>query len=38
MLEAHSPVVVVVDDDGQPQGALRWDVLVGDLRTKGPVQ
>jgi osmoprotectant transport system ATP-binding protein len=37
MLEAHSPVVVVVDDDGQPQGALRWDILVGDLRTKGPV-
>jgi osmoprotectant transport system ATP-binding protein len=36
MLAAHSPLVVVVDDDGQPRGALRWDTLVGDLRIKGP--
>ncbi|MDQ4022083.1 MAG: ABC transporter ATP-binding protein [Actinomycetota bacterium] len=35
MLDGRSPLVVVVDDDGQPRGALRWDALVGDLRTKG---
>ncbi|MGH3910786.1 MAG: ABC transporter ATP-binding protein, partial [Pseudonocardiaceae bacterium] len=35
MLDGRAPVVVVVDDDGQPRGALRWDALVGDLRTTG---
>ncbi|MGH3904911.1 MAG: ABC transporter ATP-binding protein [Pseudonocardiaceae bacterium] len=35
MLDARAPVVVVIDDDGQPRGALRWDALVGDLRTTG---
>jgi osmoprotectant transport system ATP-binding protein len=34
MLDGRAPLVVVVDDDGQPRGALRWDALVGDLRTK----
>jgi osmoprotectant transport system ATP-binding protein len=35
MLDAHAPLVVVVDDDEQPCGALRWGSLVNDLRTKG---
>jgi osmoprotectant transport system ATP-binding protein len=35
MLECHCPLVVVVDDDGQPRGALRWDALVDELRTTG---
>ncbi len=35
MLDARAPLVVVVDDDGRPRGALRWDSLVSDLRTKG---
>ncbi|MGH3794309.1 MAG: ABC transporter ATP-binding protein [Pseudonocardiaceae bacterium] len=35
MLDARTPLVVVVDDAFQPRGALRWDALVGDLRTKG---
>jgi osmoprotectant transport system ATP-binding protein len=35
MLEGHSPLVVVVDDDGRPRGALRWDALVSELRTTG---
>jgi osmoprotectant transport system ATP-binding protein len=35
MLDARSPLVVVVDDDGRPRGVLRWDALVGGLRTKG---
>jgi osmoprotectant transport system ATP-binding protein len=34
MLDARSPLVVVVDDHHQPQGALRWDSLVNDLRTR----
>jgi osmoprotectant transport system ATP-binding protein len=34
MLDARSPLVVVVDDDGHPRGALRWDALVGELRAK----
>jgi osmoprotectant transport system ATP-binding protein len=38
MLAAHSPLVVVVDDDGQPRGALRWDALVNDLRTQKPLR
>lgn len=38
MLDMCSPVVVVVDDDGQPCGALRWDSLVGGLRTSGPLR
>jgi osmoprotectant transport system ATP-binding protein len=32
MLDAHTSVVAVVDDDGQAVGALRWDTLVGKLR------
>ena len=35
MLDAHAPLVVVVDDGEQPRGALRWGSLVDDLRTKG---
>ncbi|MDQ4010503.1 MAG: ATP-binding cassette domain-containing protein [Actinomycetota bacterium] len=35
MLDARAPLVVVVDDREQPRGALRWDSLVNDLRTKG---
>ena len=35
MLDGRAPVVVVVDDDGLPRGALRWETLVADLRTKG---
>jgi osmoprotectant transport system ATP-binding protein len=35
MLDARAPLVVVVDDDAQPRGALRWDSLVSDLRTAG---
>ncbi|MGH3912396.1 MAG: ABC transporter ATP-binding protein [Pseudonocardiaceae bacterium] len=35
MLDGRTPLVVVVDDNCQPLGALRWDALVGDLRTKG---
>jgi osmoprotectant transport system ATP-binding protein len=35
MLDARSPLVVVVDDHNQPQGALRWDALVGELQAKG---
>jgi osmoprotectant transport system ATP-binding protein len=34
MLESRAPLVVVVDDDEQPQGALRWAALVNDLRAK----
>ncbi|MQA15671.1 MAG: ATP-binding cassette domain-containing protein [Pseudonocardiaceae bacterium] len=35
MLDSHTPLVAVVDDESQPRGALRWDALIGDLRTKG---
>ncbi|HVE96661.1 MAG TPA: ATP-binding cassette domain-containing protein [Pseudonocardiaceae bacterium] len=35
MLDARAPLVVVVDDDEQPHGTLRWGSLVNDLRTKG---
>jgi osmoprotectant transport system ATP-binding protein len=35
MLDAHAPLVVVVDDGEQPRGALRWGSLVNDLRAKG---
>jgi hypothetical protein len=38
MLDARAPLVVVVDDDGKPRGALRWNALVSDLQTKGPRQ
>ena len=34
MLDGRAALVVVVDDDGAPRGALRWDALVGDLRPK----
>jgi hypothetical protein len=34
MLDAHCPLVVVIDDDGQPRGTLHWDALLRDLRTK----
>lgn len=34
MLDACSPLVVVVDADGRPQGTLHWDALVGEPRTK----
>jgi osmoprotectant transport system ATP-binding protein len=33
MLDTRTPLVVVVDDDQQPRGTLRWDSLVNDLRT-----
>jgi CBS domain-containing protein len=36
MLDASAPLVVVVDDEGKPRGALRWEALVSDLRIKGP--
>ncbi|HEY3894606.1 MAG TPA: ABC transporter ATP-binding protein [Pseudonocardiaceae bacterium] len=36
MLDARASAVVVVDDGGQPRGALRWDALVADLRIKEP--
>jgi len=35
MLDRHASLVAVVDDAGRPTGALRWDTLVGDLRTRG---
>ncbi|MGH3936305.1 MAG: ABC transporter, partial [Pseudonocardiaceae bacterium] len=35
MLDARAPLVVVVDDHDQPRGALWWNSLVSDLRTKG---
>jgi osmoprotectant transport system ATP-binding protein len=34
MLDARTPLVAVVDDQQRPQGALRWDALVGELPTK----
>jgi osmoprotectant transport system ATP-binding protein len=34
MLDARTPLVAVVDDQERPQGALRWDALVGELPTK----
>ncbi len=34
MLDARVPLVVVVDNHEQPRGALRWNSLVSDLRTK----
>ena len=34
MLDARAPLVAVVDDQQRPQGALRWDALVGELPTK----
>ena len=33
MLQRHSPLVVVIDDDEQPRGALRWETLIGQLQT-----
>ncbi len=30
MLDARAPLVAVVDEDGRPRGALRWDALIGD--------
>ncbi len=38
MLDAHCPLVVVIDDNGQPQGTLHWDALLGDLPTKTPLR
>jgi osmoprotectant transport system ATP-binding protein len=38
MLDGRAPVVVVVDDDGRPRGALRWDALVADLRPHGQLR
>jgi osmoprotectant transport system ATP-binding protein len=35
MLDGRTPVVAIVDSEERPCGALRWDALVGDLRTKG---
>jgi len=35
MLESRTPLVAVVDDEERPQGALRWEALVGELPTKG---
>jgi osmoprotectant transport system ATP-binding protein len=34
MLDAHTSVVAVVDGDGRPVGALRWDTLVGELQIR----
>ncbi len=34
MLDARASLVAVVDDEQRPQGALRWDALVGELPTK----
>jgi osmoprotectant transport system ATP-binding protein len=34
MLESRTPLVAVVDDEERPQGALRWEALVGELPTK----
>lgn len=34
MLDARASLVAVVDDQQRPQGALRWDALVGELPTK----
>jgi osmoprotectant transport system ATP-binding protein len=33
MLDARAPLVAVVDDDGRPHGALRWEALVRELPT-----
>ncbi|HEX2300066.1 MAG TPA: ABC transporter ATP-binding protein [Pseudonocardiaceae bacterium] len=33
MLDARAPLVLVVDTDGHPRGALHWNALVTDLRT-----
>src|SRR4051795_8117592 len=33
MLESRTPLVAVVDDEERPQGALRWEALVGELPT-----
>ncbi|MFB9386283.1 ABC transporter ATP-binding protein [Pseudonocardia petroleophila] len=38
MLDGRAPLVLVVDDAGRAQGALRWDALVGEMQTKGRVQ
>ena len=35
MLDGRASLVVVVDEAGHPRGALRWDALVGEMRTKG---
>jgi osmoprotectant transport system ATP-binding protein len=35
MLDAPAPLVAVVDAAGRAQGVLRWDALVGEMRTKG---
>ncbi|HET9255308.1 MAG TPA: ATP-binding cassette domain-containing protein [Pseudonocardiaceae bacterium] len=35
MLERRSPLVVVIDDNGRPRGALRWETLISELRTTG---
>jgi osmoprotectant transport system ATP-binding protein len=35
MLDTRTPLVAVVDDDGRPHGALRWDALVRELPTAG---
>ncbi len=35
MLDGRASLVVVVDAAGHSRGALRWDALVGELRTKG---
>jgi osmoprotectant transport system ATP-binding protein len=34
MLESRTPLVAVVDDEDKPRGALRWEALVGEMRTK----
>jgi len=35
MLDSRAPLVLVLGDDDEPRGALRWNAMVGDLRTKG---
>jgi osmoprotectant transport system ATP-binding protein len=35
MLDSKAPLVLVLGEDGEPRGALRWDAMVGDLHGKG---
>ena len=35
MLDARTPLTLVIDADGHPRGALHWNALVADLRTPG---
>ena len=35
MLDSKAPLVLVLGENGEPRGALRWDAMVGDLHGKG---